>query len=94
LIEAGGAPAILDVRSRWEFTRGHVPGALHIPFWRLPARVSALPVSRERSVVVYCGHGPRAWFAKAVLRSSGYTDVALLDGHMAGWRGAGLPEER
>jgi rhodanese-related sulfurtransferase len=87
-------PAILDVRSRSEFARGHVPGAIHIPFWLLPARIADLSTLRERPIVVYCGHGPRAWFAQALLRSRGYRNVALLDGHMAAWRRAGLREER
>ncbi|PYR23480.1 MAG: hypothetical protein DMF94_01260 [Acidobacteria bacterium] len=46
-IEAGTAPAILDVRSRMEFAHGHVPGALHIPFWTLAARTSEIPVSPD-----------------------------------------------
>jgi rhodanese-related sulfurtransferase len=92
-IDAGSAPAILDVRSRREYTHGHVPGAIHIPFWLIAFRLSDLP-SRDGAVVVYCGHGPRAWFARAVLQWSGFRDVALLEGHMSGWKRAGLPEER
>jgi rhodanese-related sulfurtransferase len=34
-IESGAPPVILDVRSQAEFTRGHVPGARHVPFWRI-----------------------------------------------------------
>ena len=44
-------------------------------------------------VVVYCGHGPRGWFARLVLRLTGYRDVALLKGHMSNWKRAGLREE-
>ena len=33
LIESGAAPTIVDVRSRGEFAEGHVPGAIHVPFW-------------------------------------------------------------
>lgn len=93
-IDAGRAPTILDVRSRWEFTRGHVPGALHVPFWLMPSRASGLSVSKDRRVVVYCGHGPRAWFARAVLQLYGYQDVALLKGHMSKWKRAGLRQGR
>jgi rhodanese-related sulfurtransferase len=92
-IAAGTAPAILDVRSRWEFRRGHVPGAIHIPFWLMPARISDVPVSKNSPVVVYCGHGPRAWLARVILRSTGFSDVALLEGHMSAWKQLGLPEE-
>ncbi len=92
-IEAGTAPAILDVRSRMEFVRGHVPGAIHIPFWTLPARTSEISVSPDDPLVVYCGHGPRAWCAGAVLRACGFRQVVYLEGHMSGWTRAGLRQE-
>jgi rhodanese-related sulfurtransferase len=84
-IDAGTAPVILDVRSRLEFGRGHVPGARHVPFWRVAARVRDIPARKSEEIVVYCGHGPRAQWAAAVLRRSGFERVVLLDGHWAGW---------
>jgi rhodanese-related sulfurtransferase len=89
-IEAGTAPTILDVRSRREFLNGHVPGALHIPFWTVLTRLSAIPTSPADPVVVYCGHGPRAYIAGAALRVSGFRRVVYLEGHMMKWRQAGL----
>lgn len=91
-IEAGTAPTILDVRSRREFVNGHVPGARHIPFWILPARTSEIPASQADPIVVYCGHGPRAYMAGAALRLSGFRRVVYLEGHMLQWRQAGLRE--
>ena len=87
-------PTILDVRSAWEYGRGHVPHAIHMPFWTLHARVSEVPGSAGDPIVVYCGYGPRAWMAGAVLRRRGFRHVTYLTGHMHGWRQAGLPEER
>ena len=92
-IEAGTAPAILDVRSRMEFAHGHVPGAIHIPFWTLPARTSEIALSPDDPLVVYCGHGPRAWIAGAVLRARGFRRVVYLEGHMSRWTQAGLRQE-
>jgi rhodanese-related sulfurtransferase len=93
-IHAGTAPTILDVRSRWEFTRGHLPGAIHVPFWLMPARIPDVPIAKNSPVVVYCGHGPRAWLARVILESNGFSDVALLEGHMSAWKRMELPEER
>jgi rhodanese-related sulfurtransferase len=93
-IAQGRAPAILDVRSRAEYRRGHVPGALHVPFWAIAWRVRRLPVSPDQPVVVYCGHGPRATIAAAHLRRRGFRYVELLDGHMAEWARRGLPQHR
>jgi rhodanese-related sulfurtransferase len=93
-IRAGTAPTILDVRSRAEFEAGHLPGAIHLPFWQVGARLGEIPGVKTDPIVVYCGHGPRAWMAGAVLRRRGFTDVGYLEGHMSGWHSAGLPETR
>jgi rhodanese-related sulfurtransferase len=93
-ITARTLPTILDVRSGWEYRRGHVPRAIHIPFWTLAARLSEVPGSADDPIVVYCGHGPRAWMAGGVLHRHGFRHVMYLAGHMHGWRQAGLPEDR
>ena len=93
LIEAGRAPLILDTRSAWEYNRGHVPGAKHFPFWSSLFRADDLDHPRETTVVVYCGHGPRASLARFALKRSGFQRVLYLQGHMSGWKKAGLPIE-
>ena len=71
-----------------------MPGAINIPFQSVGARVHELSGSRQDPVVVYCGHGPRAWMAGALLRKHGFTNVSYLAGHFSQWRAAGLREER
>jgi rhodanese-related sulfurtransferase len=92
-IEAGTAPTVIDVRSQREFADGHVPGARHIPFWALLTRMSQISTSPAAPVVVYCGHGPRAYVAGAFLRASGFRRVMYLKGHFLKWRQAGLRQE-
>jgi rhodanese-related sulfurtransferase len=92
-IEAGNAPTVVDVRSRREFDKSHVPGALHIPFWAVLGRSSQVPTPRESPIVLYCEHGPRAGLAKAAFRLSGFGQILYLEGHMSGWKKAGLPVE-
>ena len=93
-IGRGDAPVILDVRWPAEFAAGHVPGAVNVPFTRILAGSDDLRVEKSASVVVYCGHGPRAWLAATFMRRRGYAHVTCLRGHMAAWRRAGLREER
>ena len=93
-IDTGTAPAILDVRTPAEYAAGHVRGATNIPFNEVGTRVSELGSLRDRPLIVYCGHGPRAWMAGVVLRRHGFRHIRFLRGHMAGWRSARLPEER
>ncbi|HYB43555.1 MAG TPA: rhodanese-like domain-containing protein [Candidatus Methylomirabilis sp.] len=92
-IYSGAAPVIVDVRTGWEYNRGHVPGAINIPFYTLLVNQDAIPRPPDRPVVVYCEHGPRAGVAKLALRMNGFTDVRYLDGHMSGWKERGLPIE-
>jgi rhodanese-related sulfurtransferase len=93
-ILSGTAPVILDVRSRAEFTRGHVPGARHIPFWRVSRHIEEIAAPRDAEVVIYCGHGPRAIVAGRTLRRQGFTRIAYLDGHFSQWRSRRFREER
>jgi rhodanese-related sulfurtransferase len=93
-MRAGTAPAILDVRSAREFAAGHVPGAVHIPFWRVSARIADIPARPADELVVYWGHGPRARIAGRALRRHGFTRFVYLAGHFSAWRRGGRPEER
>ena len=94
LVASGQRPVVFDVRSAWEFARGRVPGARHLPFWTpgWPPLAASMPA--DAAIVVYCGYGPRAWWAAMRLRRLGFTRVHCLRGHMQGWRRAGLAEER
>ena len=80
------APVVLDVRTRSEFEAGHVPGAINIPFSEIGTRAGEIPSKGRNELVVYCGHGPRAWIAAARLRQLGYRQIIYLRGHWAAWR--------
>ena len=94
LIELKQAPAIIDVRSESEYLSGHVPGAIHVPFWATfsPSELE----NREPSdlLVLYCQHGPRAGIAKLALSLSGFKNIIYLEGHMSSWLSAALPIEK
>jgi phage shock protein E len=87
-------PAIVDVRTAAEFAAGHVPGAVNIPFQQMPGRTADVSAVKSDDVVVYCGHGPRAWIAGAALRRAGFRRIVYLRGHWAAWRRAGFRTER
>ncbi|MCD6526549.1 MAG: rhodanese-like domain-containing protein [Desulfuromonas sp.] len=87
------APIVIDVRSAVEYRQGHVPGAIHIPFWAVAFKRAALP-PQTGSVVVYCEAGPRAVLARGLLLLVGVRPVVYLKGHMSAWRRSGLPMEK
>jgi rhodanese-related sulfurtransferase len=93
LIESGHAPLIVDVRTQSEYDSGHVPGAVHIPFYDILAHRSELAAS-SAPLILYCAHGPRAGIAKFQLWAAGVDrPIIYLDGHMSGWKAHGLPIE-
>lgn len=92
-IRDGPCCPVIDVRSRAEYERGHVPGAIHIPFHAVRSRLAEIPAAREDMVVVCCQHGPRAWFARFILGRAGFRRVLCLAGHMLAWEKRGLPTE-
>lgn len=92
-IASGTPPVIIDVRSKREYDAGHIPGALHVPFWQIGRRWRELAHLRDRPMVIYCGHGPRAHMAGAMLARRGCTAVAYLSGHMKKWKALNLPVE-
>ncbi|HUG56062.1 MAG TPA: MBL fold metallo-hydrolase [Candidatus Limnocylindrales bacterium] len=79
---------LLDVRGASEWREGHAPGAVHLPYERLPELLAELPAERE--VVTYCGSGIRSSLAASVLQASGRR-AANVRGGFAAWRAAGLP---
>ena len=87
-IARGEAPKILDVRSESEFASGHVPGAINIPFTQVGSRAHEVPPTEGQELIVYCGHGPRAYIAARALRSHGWKSIVYLEGHWAGWQAA------
>jgi hydroxyacylglutathione hydrolase len=74
-----GGAQVLDVRSKQEFAKGHVEGAVHIPFIQLPARIGELDPARP--VVAYCRSGNRSARACAYLRRHGFTVSNLRGGY-------------
>lgn len=84
-------PLVVDVRSASEYSSDHIPGALHIPFYSIGTGLGDRAIPKEKPVILYCEHGPRAGLAGISLYLHGYGSVFSLDGQMQGWRANGLP---
>lgn len=91
-IDRPDAPLVVDVRSVEEFTRGHVPGAVNVPFFSY-TKLAAIGAPKDKPVVIYCELGPRAAWARWMMRVAGFADVKHLKEHMAGWRDGKFPSE-
>lgn len=90
-IKSNSAPLIVDARKTVLFKESHIPNALHakVP-WILFGKVH-FPEDKNTEMVITCEHGPRAWLAWKLLSLRGYRNTSRLEGHMLGWKKAGLP---
>ncbi len=78
----------VDVRTKYEFSRGSIDGAWHIPIDDLRVRHTELP--RDRKVVVFCQVGHRGHTAAMYLRGVGF-DAYNLDGGYKTFKAAPRP---
>ncbi|UCD68417.1 MAG: rhodanese-like domain-containing protein [Betaproteobacteria bacterium] len=70
----------LDVRSTLEWLRGHIKGAVHIPYDEVADKVAALIPDRSTPVIAYCASGGRARSVVDAMQKLGYTVVPVVNG--------------
>ena len=67
---------IIDVRTKDEFSKAHVPGAIHIPL----ADIETYDGDKDEKIAVYCRTGNRSSIAKRTLEELGYKYVINIGG--------------
>ncbi|MGH6916152.1 MAG: rhodanese-like domain-containing protein, partial [Geminicoccaceae bacterium] len=87
--KGGDEIALLDVREEALFGPEHILLAIHLPLSRLEPRAGWLVPRRDTRIVLCDGGDGLAQRAATILESYGYSSIAVLDGGVAAWRGAG-----
>jgi len=82
---------VVDVRSPEEWSKGHLPGAIHIPLAQLPDRIGELDASAP--IVLHCRGGGRSSIATSFLQSQGLSNVSNLEGGFDAWVAQGFEVE-
>ncbi len=85
---------ILDVRTPDEFKEGHIPGAINIDWNGNDFNSKVSELDKNKPVFLYCYGGGRSAAGAKALKKKGFTNVYDLEGGMAAWRKAGLPESK
>ncbi len=70
---ANGA-LIIDVRSKPEFSAGHIKGSINIPVEQLGNNLNKIK-DKKRHIIACCASGMRSASAKSFLISRGYSNV-------------------
>jgi thiosulfate/3-mercaptopyruvate sulfurtransferase len=92
--------AFVDARTAQEYTAGHIPGAVDVPFtdnaapdsphiWKsaddLRAMYAAAGITPDKTVIAYCSTGVRSAATYFTLLLIGYPQVSLFTGSWAEW---------
>ena len=65
---------ILDVRSKGEYSGGHINGSMNISVDTLSSNLGKLK-DKNKTIITCCASGMRSVSAKNILKSNGYTNV-------------------
>lgn len=72
---------LLDVREPTEFDKGHLPGAINVPFRQVLQNISLLPQPDDNmTLLVICNSQHRANHVIVILRELGYNNALTLRG--------------
>jgi len=82
-------PLLLDVRTKGEYSRGYIKGAVLIPLQELQARAGELEQYQNQPILIYCATGNRSTTASKILLDQGYKDVMNLRMGIMGWASKG-----
>ena len=92
-LDAGESFHLVDVREDREWTRGRLPGSVHLGKGVIERDVEAAIPETNAEIVLYCGGGYRSALAADSLQQMGYTNVLSMDGGFRSWVEAGRPVE-
>ena len=70
---------LLDVRTKEEYAKEHIKGAINIPYSKIKKEKKLLEQliknKKNKIIVVYCRTGRRSAIAKNILNKMGYSNV-------------------
>ena len=93
-LEAGENFYLVDVREESEWSRGHLPGAIHLSKGIIERDIETTIPDSDATIVLYCGGGFRSALVADNLQQMGYANVLSMDGGWREWNEAGYPVVR
>ncbi|HAK46495.1 MAG TPA: CoA-disulfide reductase [Spirochaeta sp.] len=77
---------LLDVRDYDENDLGAIPGSILVPLYELRSRLDEL--DKDKSYIIYCATGVRAYVAARMMTQNGFKNVKNLAGGFSTWQPA------
>jgi molybdopterin/thiamine biosynthesis adenylyltransferase/rhodanese-related sulfurtransferase len=92
--QLGNGAVVVDVRETEEWSKGHIPGARHVPKSYVETRIENVAPDRSQHVILYCQSGNRsAWAARTLIEDLGYEHVEHMIGGITLWKDRGYDVE-
>lgn len=82
---------ILDLRDLAEYNKGHIKGAINVPYRKdtFTERISAYE-NNKISAVFYCGQGVKTKEAENFVKKSSFKKIYIMEGGFMAWKNQGL----
>ncbi|RMP70375.1 Rhodanese-related sulfurtransferase [Pseudomonas syringae pv. atrofaciens] len=81
---------VIDVRSKKDYTAGHIVGSLNFPQDKVLTRTAELEKYKDKTLIIVDAIGQHAGTTARELLKSGFK-AAKLSGGISSWRGDNLP---
>ena len=79
ILASGGK--LIDVRSREEYNRSHLKGAINLPYENTNSTMRIENPDKEQKLIVYCSAGKRSMQVRNLMVYMGYKNVYILREH-------------
>ncbi len=93
LINREKATAI-DIRSKADFSKGHLLGSINIPAAELKNAEDKLEKLKQAPIILVDANGMQAAASAQLLQKKGYSQVSRLQGGIASWINDNLPLDK
>jgi len=82
---------VVDLRAVADFNKGHIHGAINIPFTKLKDSTKDLEKYQQSPIIMVCATGMQSGSAAILMRKHGFQQVHKLKGGIQSWTGDNLP---
>jgi len=77
---------VLDVRTKGEYKRGHIEGAIRNNYFSTKFKKRLRLLDRNASYLVHCKSGHRSGRVVKIMQKEGFTNIYHLDGGYDAWK--------
>jgi phage shock protein E len=85
---------VLDVRTKKEYSEGHIPGSVLIDFNSDDFEKQVARLDKDKTYLVHCAAGGRSARACKKMDQLGFKKLYNLEGGMGAWEKAGKPVKK